>query len=205
MPQNWCRFAPGRLGLPMVIALALIATLIVSGWTLHAASGPLAGVRTTSTAIRQLIDDAAWESPTFHSIIQTIAASDGIVYVEDGLCQHGVHACLLLDVTSAAGYRILHIMLDRQGVLAHRKRLDLMATIGHELWHAVELLAQPTVTTSAAALLFYQREATTLEPSFETAAAVAAARKVRRELGNHITLVYQMVSLDESDWPAGPK
>ena len=141
----------------------LLAAAGVSG-PVRAAAADLAGVRSTSPAIRELIDDAMWESPTFRGIVRAIGATDGIVYVEQGVCRHGVHACLLLDVTPAAGYRILHILVDRQGVLAHRGRLDLIATIGHELTHALEVLGERTIRSAAAMFLFYVHQAPTSQP-----------------------------------------
>src|SRR4249919_1297871 len=133
----------------------------------RAAADELSGVRSTSPAIRELIDDAMWESPTFRGIVHAIVATDGIVYVDDGVCRHGVHACLLLDVTPAGGYRILHILVDRQGTLAHRSRLDLIATIGHELRHALEVLSERTIRSAAAMFLFYFSQVPTSNSTFE--------------------------------------
>ena len=162
----------------------------------RAAADELSGVRSTSPAIRELIDDAMWESPTFHGIVRAIAASDGIVYVEEGVCRHGVHACLLLDVTPAGGYRILHILVDRHGTLAHRSRLDLIATIGHELRHALEVLSEQTIRSAAAVFLFYLHHAPTTNSTFETVAAVAAGAAIRGELGRYVTFVFQQVALN---------
>ena len=176
-------------------AAILLAVAGVSG-PARAVAAELSGVRSPSPEIRELIDDAVWESPTFRGIVRAIAASDGIVYVEQGVCGHGVHSCLRLDVTAAAGYRILHILVDCQGALAHRSRLDFIATIGHELSHALEVLGQRTIRSGAAMYLFYMHQAPTSNPAFETAAAIAAGAAVRRELGGHITFVFEQVALD---------
>jgi hypothetical protein len=170
------------------------AILVLASLTARAGTGDIAGVRTTSPVIREIVDDGAWESPTFRGLVRGIAASDGIVYIEEGVCNHSVHACLRLDVTPAAGYRILHILVDLQGVLAHRSRLDLIATIGHELWHASEVLADRSLTTSSALYLFYVHKAATTNPTFETAGAVAAGQKIRNELGHGVTFVWQQVA-----------
>jgi hypothetical protein len=110
--------------------------LVLASLPARAGTGDVAGVRSTNAAIREMLDDGAWESPTFRGLVRAIVAHNGIVYVEDGVCLHGVHACLLMNVTPASGYRILQIVIDRQGVMAHRRRLDVIATIGHELCHA---------------------------------------------------------------------
>ena len=180
-----------QLRVPVAIVLGTVG---LSSFARAATAVP--GVRSTSPAIRELIDDAMWESPTFRGLVVAIAATNGIVYVEEGVCQHGVHACLRLDVTAAAGFRILHVLVDLNGVLAHRKRLDLMATIGHELRHALEVLAERTVMTGADAFLFYTRLVPTSERTFETRAAVATGIQVRKEVGRQTTIVWQQVALD---------
>jgi hypothetical protein len=170
--------------------------LVLASLPARAGTGDIAGVRSTNAAIREMLDDGAWESPTFRGLVRAIAANDGIVYVEDGVCRHGVHACLLMNVTPAAGYRILQILIDRQGVMAHRRRLDVIATIGHELCHAMEVLADRSITSAAAVFQFYARKAATANPTFETRAAIAAGLKVRSELGHGDTFVWQQVALD---------
>jgi len=168
--------------------------LILAGLPARAGTGGIAGVRSTDAAIREMLDDGAWESPTFRGLIGAVIAHDGIVYVEDGVCLHSVHACLLMNVTAAGGYRILQIVIDRQGVMAHRRRLDVIATIGHELRHAVEVLSEPAITTGAALFHFYSRKAGTSNPTFETPAAIDAGLRIRRELGRGDTFVWEQVA-----------
>jgi hypothetical protein len=57
-----------------------------------------------------------------------------------------------------------------------------MATIGHELRHALEILAEPSVRTAEQAYLFYAREAATSRDVFETRAAIQAGFAVEQEL-----------------------
>ena len=170
--------------------------LVLASLPARAGTGNIAGVRSTNAAIREMLDDGAWESPTFRGLVRAIVAHNGIVYVEDGVCLHGVHACLLMNVTPAAGYRILQIVIDRQGVMAHRRRLDVIATIGHELCHAMEVLADRSITSAAAIFQFYAGRAATANPTFETRAAIATGLKVRSELGHGDTFVWEQVALD---------
>src|SRR4051812_3041408 len=178
------------------LGLCAAVTVGVAGLAGPVRAAEPAGVRSTSPAIRELIDDGMWESPTFRGIVRAIGATDGIVYVEDGVCRHGVHACLLLDVTPAAGFRILRILVDRHGTLAHRGRLDLTATIGHELTHALEVLGERTIRSASAIFLFYVQRAPTANASFETPAAVAAGATIRGELGRYVVFVFQQVALN---------
>jgi hypothetical protein len=170
--------------------------LVLASLPARAGTGNIAGVRSTNAAIREMLDDGAWESPTFRGLVRAIVANNGIVYVEDGVCLHGVHACLLMNVTPAAGYRILQIVIDRQGVMAHRRRLDVIATIGHELCHAMEVLADRSITSAAAIFQFYAGRVATANPTFETRAAIATGLKVRSELGHGDTFVWEQVALD---------
>jgi hypothetical protein len=134
-------------------------------------------VRTNSPVVARLIQEATQRSATFRTLVDTIHASDGIVYVNEGDCGHGVRACLV-DVTAAGSNRILRIQLDTR-----KADWDLMGSIGHELRHAVEVLGDPTVTSKGAMYFFYNRIGRRgTKSSFETEAAVAAGNAVRSEV-----------------------
>ena len=60
---------------------------------------------------------------------------------------------------------------------------DVMASIGHELRHTIEVLGVRAVTSGAAMFLFYHREGSMgTTGAFETAAAVEAGDAVKAEL-----------------------
>jgi RNA polymerase sigma factor (TIGR02999 family) len=59
---------------------------------------------------------------------------------------------------------------------------DVMASIGHELQHAVEVLSYRSVTSASEMKLLYQRICDVCGPSVETNAAVRAGHAVRDEL-----------------------
>jgi len=136
-------------------------------------------VRSHSSSIRALIHHAVDRSATFRRLVATINGRDAIVYVEDGACGRGVRACVSV-VSTAGGHRMLWVKVDR------RKEADwnLMATIGHELRHTVEILDDPTVTNSATMFFLYQRIGYrgTEQGAMETTTAVDAGEAVRSEL-----------------------
>src|SRR5207247_850214 len=103
---------------------------------------------------------------------------DGIVYVEDGTCGHSVRACLHLSISTAAQYRILRVLVD-----ARQPDWEVMASIGHELRHAIEVLGNASITTPEAIYFFYKFDAQATGESFETEAAVSAGNAVRNEVG----------------------
>jgi hypothetical protein len=134
-------------------------------------------VRSSNAAIATLVSEASSRSATFRGLVQTIEGTDGIVYIEPGVCRHGVRSCLTLSITPANGYRILRVLVNLTTDV-----IELMAVIGHELRHAIEILTEPAVTTTQQAYLYYAREAATGRDVFETAAAVQAGFAVEREL-----------------------
>ena len=138
-------------------------------------------VRSTDPVIRGLIDKAFKFSGTFRRLIETINATDGIVYAESGRCGHGVRACMVLTVKVAGPNRLLRIVVDTR-----KTDCALMASIGHEVRHAVEVLQDRSVTSDAALFHFYTREGrhTTPDPlgAWETEAAVRAGMDVLTEL-----------------------
>ena len=142
MPEWTCGF---------VMAIGLLA--IPNTATAQAQPGDPAGagighVRSHHEALRAMITTATEQSSTFRRMVETINASDGIVYIERGVCRHGVRACLV-NVTSAGRHRSLFVNVDI--IRAERK---LMAAIGHELRHAIEILGEPAVTDRASSISF---------------------------------------------------
>ena len=146
---------------------------------LSVAASPMPRVRSTNPVIAAALVKGQAQSRTFRSLVRTIEATDGIVYVEHGRCGHGVPACLSLSVVSGGGFRLLRILVDEAADL-----VALISVIGHELRHAIELLSEPGVKSWTAAYLYYQREAPTSDRVFETSAAIAAGAAVERDLKN---------------------
>jgi hypothetical protein len=141
-------------------------------------------VRSTDPTIRGLIDKASKLSSTFRHLIETIGATDGIVYADPGRCGHGVRACLVLTVKVAGPNRLLRIVVDTR-----KTDCALIASIGHELRHTIEVLHDRSVRSDATLFHFYTREGrhTTPDPlgAWETEAAVQAGIDVLRELRKH--------------------
>jgi hypothetical protein len=140
-------------------------------------------VRSHNPEVGALIRRASDISATFRRLTAGIDSTDGIVYVDDGKCGHGVAACLLLAVQVSGPFRVLRIKVD-----ARRLDCGLMARIGHELQHAIEILSDPSVTDGVRAYSFFERispgEPISDRGRFETAAAVRAGLDVRREACN---------------------
>ena len=135
-------------------------------------------VRSSNSSIVTLIQQGAHQSATFRAIVATINAATAIVYVENGLCGRGVHACLV-SVTTDGGHRFVRVSVELQ-----HADWDVIGSIGHELRHSIEVLENPSVTTTAGLQYFYLHAESTggfMKP-FETAAAVEAGNAVRAEV-----------------------
>ena len=132
-------------------------------------------LRSLGSTLASIVTEATVRSATFRQLAHAISQTDGIVYVEDGDCGHGVRACLA-TVTTAGANRIVRVRVD-----ANTADWNLMGSIGHELQHAVEVLSSPIVSNTKALYLFYQRNGIRTGSVFETAAAVRAGNDVRAE------------------------
>ena len=138
---------------------------------------PDARVRGGSQRLVAAISDATAGSQTFRGLVDQIARTDGIVYVMEGQCQHGVRACLILSMTVMGTNRVLWILIDPRKV-----DRDLMGSIGHELQHALEVLGHSSIRSGSAMTLLYKKEGSKEGDHFETDAAIKAGNAVRAEL-----------------------
>ena len=140
---------------------------------------PIPRVRSSDSTLAGLIDRATRGSETFRSLITSIQASNGIVYVEPGRCGHGVRACLKIWMQVGGPNRFLWIVIDRS---PSDRDVQVMGSLGHELQHAVEVLSEPAVTNGATMYNFLRRTASNHSNRFETTAAVNAGNDVIDEL-----------------------
>ena len=134
-------------------------------------------VRSASPRVVAVIIEAAAQSKTFRGLVDQISSTDGIVYVEEGQCGHGVQACLLNTITMAGPNRVLRIVVDPRKV-----DRELMGSIGHELQHAVEVLSNRTIRSGSEMTLLYFNIVGLGRNRFETYAAIKAGNAVLTEL-----------------------
>lgn len=159
---------------------ALLVAIVLSGLAVRARGSAVEWPHVRANgdaAIEVLIEETSRASTTFRALVAAVGNTNGLVYVEQGTCRHGVRACLLLSVTVAGPHRILRILLD-----LHRDPLQVMAALGHELQHALEVLADAHLTNMRAVYLFYKRVASTTNDAFETDDAIRAGLQVEREV-----------------------
>ena len=159
-------------------AIAAISLCATPSWASDAVVPRIPRVRANADApIAALLLEAPDRSATFRRLVDAIDTSNGIVYIEDGKCNRGVQACLSLTVSVAGPNRILRILVDTR-----RNHDELLASIGHELQHAAEVLSDPHVTDNRTIYFFFDRIGSSRLSRFETHAAIHAGLEVAAEL-----------------------
>jgi hypothetical protein len=136
-------------------------------------------VRTTDSRIQSLLVRGARRSRTFAGLITALNRTDVIVYVEPVRDLPATLAGRLMLLPHAGGQRYLRIQV---GSLAASN--DLIAIIGHELQHALEIAEAHDVRDQRGLVRLYEvigRPASGAH-SYDTAAAQQAGRRVRTEL-----------------------
>jgi hypothetical protein len=132
--------------------------------------------------MQRLIADAARRSPAIQASIDRLERLDVVVYVRgalfDTLELDGRVA--LLSTVGTRRYLVIEIACGRS-------ELTQMTTLGHELFHALEIAAEPSVVSAGTLADFYSRIGsktgdTRGRRTFETEAAAAAGLRARREL-----------------------
>ena len=95
-------------------------------------------VRGMGVDMHRLIREADGLSRTFRSLVDEIQRSDAIVMVQFGLCASGQFRSCVMHVTGDERQRHIRILVNTR-TTGDR----LLATIAHELQHAVEIVRDP--------------------------------------------------------------
>jgi len=158
--------------------ISILVMLMLSIVEQPSAVPPIGRVRDNGDrSIAMLLREGSDLSPTFRRLVETIDRSDGLVYVESGRCGHHVRACLAMTVRRAGPHRVLRILVD-----THRDHEELVAAIGHELQHAVEVLSDPHVIDDVTIYNFFMHIAPSDKSHLETEEALQVFLDVLAEL-----------------------
>jgi hypothetical protein len=170
----------------MPVVVCLIVGLPAAA---HAKHTDLPRVRPLDSSLTVIVDAGSHRSSTFHALVERLQAGDVVVYLQYGQLPSGLQGRLTF-LTKAAGLRYVMVEVVRE--------LDaprLIAIVGHELQHAVEILEQPQIVSQATFASAYERSGFKRRHfadgrvGFDTHAAVDVGRRVWRELaGSAIAL-----------------
>ena len=139
-------------------------------------------LRTADRHIRALLAEGVAHSPSLRALVDRLARGNVIVYLRCAQLSSRLDGQLTF-VSAAGGFRyvLVHLAFDRPW---QRQ----IATLGHELQHAVEIAEQPDIVDAAALARAYTRIGFVRPAtqhairSFDTLAAIMAGEQVRREL-----------------------
>ena len=140
---------------------------------------PQSRVRCLDPEARRLVGAAVAASPTVARMVADLQRTDLIVGIETEPFQRKTKGeARLLGATAST--RLVRIRIRIPGA-----QTDLMAVLGHELQHALELAAAPEVRDEATLRAFYLRIgfARMLGGYYETEAALETGRRVAAEVG----------------------
>lgn len=135
-------------------------------------------VRGTDASTREWLRIGAAESPTFRGLLARLVASDLIVYI--GVVDRiiGASAGQLYFVIATPSARYVRIE-----VVADGNEREMVALVGHELQHAVEIASAPRVRDrQSMALLYLGMGENRNHSHFDSVAARVTQERVRSEL-----------------------
>ena len=135
-------------------------------------------VRGVDAHARELIEIGAAGSRTFRQLLDRLAASDLIVYIQTVSRLRGGITGQLTFAADVGRHRFVRIAIVLDG-----SSTDRIAALGHELQHAVEVAEAEDVFDQDALAKLYQRIGVRGgEHIYDTVAAQEMGRTVRREL-----------------------
>jgi hypothetical protein len=137
--------------------------------------------------MQRLIDDAARRSPEIRASIDRLQDLDVIVYVRARLLTQPDLDGRVALLSAVRGRRYLVIELA-----CGRSELTQMATLGHELFHAIEIAEEPSAVSAETLATLYARIGIKTgdrqgRRTYETEAAAAAGMRARRQLLTNTT------------------
>ena len=141
---------------------------------------PARRVRALDPALTSLVADGVRRSYTFARLLETIEEMDLIVYIVPNPQMPLSLAGRLMVVPAAHDQRYVRIEIGPQGTAE-----DAIATIAHELQHAMEVASAPDVRDDEGLAALYKRigHGVAGRHAYDTAAARDIGRTVRSELG----------------------
>jgi hypothetical protein len=170
----------------MVLGIAMAAAFVAFGSTASAqfVTPPdrLHHVRAVTPQAQRLVDRGIAGSQLFRELVERINSSDVVVYIRVNPVQSRRFAGQLRFLARVESIRYLSISLN-----AYDTALRQIATLAHELQHAVEIVERPDVVDDTSLKRTYKRLGSVRQlggraPMFETIAAIDAGERVRQEL-----------------------
>lgn len=136
----------------MSLAVALVVVVLGGSRSDHA-SLRFTRVRSSEPYINELIHEGYARSAAFRGLVDVLQHSNVVVSIHPLACAGGRIRSCLVAVEGSSRERHIWIKVDPQHTIKDR----LIATIAHELQHAVEIAERPDVFDASSMLQLYRR------------------------------------------------
>jgi hypothetical protein len=166
----------------MAIGPVLAVAALLSAHSVPPEDRPLVKLRSTESAVRELIREGQRRSPTLAALVEKIERSDTIIYVARvHTLLHAMEGCLVIE-GDGSPLRYLRVLL---AIETPRERM--IVVLAHELQHVIEVLEAHIPNERAAVEALFKRIGVATLGSrtgeqYETAAAQTLDTNVAREL-----------------------
>jgi hypothetical protein len=166
---------------PLLLVLLLFVTAVHPLRADDLDEEPKPRLRVTDADMRALLQRGIAESPSLRLLIDRLERTDVVVYLKCERLRTGIDGQLTF-VSAAAGLRYVIVQIAWQ--LTPDRRI---ATLGHELQHALEIAAHPAIVDQASmkeaySRIGFEREHVNRGPAFDTAAAIRTGERIWKEL-----------------------
>jgi|SRR5688572_29887031 len=179
----------------VLLTVALVAGLSVSSaLAAERIGGPRLRPQDARTAL--VLKEGAARSATFRALVERIEAGNVIVYLAVNPMLKSTLSGTLTWMTRAADFRYV-----RASISTELSFNQMIATVAHELQHAVEVVEDESVIDERSLVAMYRRigePSKAAGSSWETLAAQRTGTQVRRELVNLPVTVIARASDRES-------
>jgi hypothetical protein len=166
----------------LLLSVVLCAVMMSAASPVVASPAPNRHLRPQDARLTQLVREGISRSATLMALVDRIEASNVIVYVAINPLMKSSLSGMLTWMTRAGDTRYL-----RASISPDLTPDQMIATIAHELQHAVEVIEDDTVKDEKSLTALYRRighQSGSAAPSrWETVAAQQTGFQVRKELG----------------------
>ena len=164
----------------VLLTLAFVAALLTSSATASEKKTGGPRLRPQDSRSTNVLKAGAERSATFKALVDRIEASDVIVYIAVNPILKSSLSGALTWMTRAGDFRYV-----RASISAELTFDQMIATVAHELQHAVEVIEDASVVDENSLIALYRRigaPSRSTQTGWETLTAQETGYRVRREL-----------------------
>lgn len=165
----------------LLLAVSLFSAVLTATTLTAAVPDPGVRLRPQDDRLVEVLREGAAQSTTFKALVDRIEASNVIVYISRNPLMKPTLSGTLTWMTRAGDYRYVRASISPDLTFDQA-----IATVAHELRHAVEVIDDESVSDEKTLVALYRRighQSSAAAPSrWETAAAQETGFQVRREL-----------------------